>query len=73
MTPLEKADKELENFIRANPKLIPFQIKLSREMEQVPEDMRYLVILRHLINNLDELGVELELLKQTVEKHEKRR
>ena len=71
MTPLQKAEQDLFNFIQANPNLIPCQIRLSTEMREVPEDMRYLVVLRYLINNLDELGVELELLRQTVEKHGK--
>jgi len=66
MSELEIAEKKLEDFIKANRNMIPFQIRLSREMDEQPEENRITVILKHLINNLDELNIELQLLEMKI-------
>jgi hypothetical protein len=60
---MNKAERELEEFLLKNPHLANVQRKLEKEMDQAPDQYRILVVMRRLADNLDELKTELELLK----------
>ena len=55
--------KELEIFLKNNPRLMAYQEKLEREMDSVPEEFRLVILAKHILWNLDELETELKLLQ----------
>ena len=58
-----KAERDLENFLMENPKLIPFQRRLEREMIGLDSTGRMAIISRYILDNMDELKIELKLLQ----------
>jgi hypothetical protein len=59
MTPLQ----ELNLFLEQHPHLKPLQERLEREMRLVPDEHRHLVVAKYLMSNLEELAIELQLLR----------
>lgn len=60
---MNNAERDLENFLMENPKLIPFQRRLEREMIGLDSTGRMAVISRYIFDNMDELKIELKLLQ----------
>lgn len=54
--------EELKLFLEQNPHLKSYQIRLEKEMNSVSEKQRLAVLAKHIMHNLQELGIELELL-----------
>jgi hypothetical protein len=54
---------ELKMFLEEHPHLIPYQIRLEREMNLVPDADRLKVLAKHIIYNLQELEIEFKLLQ----------
>ena len=57
---------ELNIFLNEHPELKTMQARLEKEMSEVEEHQRIYVIMKHMRYNLEELRVELELLKQVM-------
>jgi hypothetical protein len=55
--------EELKLFLEQHPHLKPYQNRLEKEMNSVPEEYRLLVVMKHLAMNLEELDTELRLLQ----------
>lgn len=60
--------KELDTFLKNNPSLIPFQRRIKKRLDEVPEEMRTIVLSQLLVDNLQELATELRLLQMKIEK-----
>jgi hypothetical protein len=60
---MNKSERELEVFLMENPKLIPFQRRLERDMNEQQGLDRLAVLTRYIKDNLDELSTELRLLQ----------
>ena len=66
---LQKAKKELNEFLQANPELIPYQMSLNEYMSKGRTSQERMQILaRHMTENLIELQSELMLLKDRLDK-----
>jgi hypothetical protein len=59
--------KELDAFLKNNPHLMPFQHRISKKLNEVPEEMRIIALSQLLVNNLQELATELTLLQIKIE------
>jgi hypothetical protein len=55
--------RELKLFLEQHPHLKPYQDRLEREMNSVPEKDRLSVLAKHITWNLEELEIELRLLQ----------
>jgi hypothetical protein len=54
---------ELKLFLEEHPHLKPYQIRLKKEMDAVPEEYRLTVLAKHIAWNMEELETELRLLQ----------
>lgn len=54
---------ELKLFLEEHPHLKPYQIRLKKEMDTVPEEYRLTVLAKHIAWNMEELETELRLLQ----------
>ncbi len=66
---LQKAKQELNEFLQANPELIPYQMSLNEYLSKgrTPQE-RMQILARHMTENLIELQSELMLLKDKLDK-----
>lgn len=55
--------KELELFLKEHPHLVSYQNRLEKEMNSVSEEYRSMVLIKHILCNLNELETELKLLQ----------
>lgn len=65
---MNKSERELEVFLMENPKLIPFQRRLERDMNEQQGLDRLMVLSKYIKDNLDELSTELQLLQLEIAK-----
>ncbi len=65
---LQKAKQELNEFLQANPELIPYQMSLNEYLSKgrTPQE-RMQILARHMTENLIQLQVELFMLKTKLE------
>jgi hypothetical protein len=65
---LNKARQELDTFLRENPELVPYQMRLNEYMSagRNPQE-RMQILARHMTDNLIQLQVELFMLKTKLE------
>lgn len=65
---LQKAKQELNEFLQANPELIPYQMSLNEYLSKgrTPQE-RMQILARHMTDNLIQLQVELFMLKTKLE------
>jgi hypothetical protein len=64
-------EENLRLFLEQNPELDLYQVRLEKEMNQVPAEHRMIVIAKHMAWNLQELETELILLQQLLQKAKK--
>lgn len=57
---------ELKLFLEQNPHLMEYQVRLNKAMNSVPEEQRLLVLSQYIMWNLEELNVELEMLRRSL-------
>jgi hypothetical protein len=66
---LQKAKQELNEFLQANPELIPYQMSLNEYLSKGrTQQERMQILARHMTENLIELQSELMLLKDKLDK-----
>lgn len=66
---IQKAKQELNEFLQANPELIPYQMSLNEYMSsgRTPKE-RIQILARHITDNLIQLQSELILLKDRLDR-----
>lgn len=64
---MTQAELELEQFLKDNPSLVPFQRMLDIEMEGKTSEERMQILTNHILNKMEELNLEMENLKLKLE------
>jgi hypothetical protein len=65
---MKQAQKELDDFLFENKHLIPYQARLNKAMNSVPDHLRLLVLSFYIADNIDELSTELQILATMLKK-----
>ena len=68
---VRKAEKELDEFLNANPQLVPMQKTIERALEKSGNDSssRFRILSFFITENLKELRIELKMLQILLERH----